>query len=102
MQNLIEAVLQYAQTEGEFLDYQNTDLNILASQAVESLSEAIQLKKASVVIGNFHTFSVFPVTMEQVFVKSYLAMPLAIFEKHGLSRRLSKFRPGESNQKILT
>jgi signal transduction histidine kinase len=68
MQNLMNAILQYAQTDDDSLEYRLTDLNDIAQLAMESLSEPIQEKNAVITIGQLPTISCFPEQIEQVFI----------------------------------
>jgi signal transduction histidine kinase len=68
MQNLIESVLKYAQTdEGDF-GFQNTDLNDIARLAIDSLSEIIKEKNALVKIRFLPIIFCSPTQMEQLFI----------------------------------
>jgi light-regulated signal transduction histidine kinase (bacteriophytochrome) len=68
MQNLIESVLKYAQTdEGDF-GFQNCDLYEIASLAIENLSEIIKEKNALVKIRFLPTIFCSPTQMEQLFI----------------------------------
>lgn len=68
MQILIESVLKYAQTdEGDF-GFQNCDLNEVANQAIESLSEIIREKNAEVKVRFLPTIYCSPTQMEQLFI----------------------------------
>jgi two-component system, chemotaxis family, CheB/CheR fusion protein len=68
MKNLIESVLQYAQTDEETLGFRITNLNHVAKAAMETLSEKIKEKNAVVLVHELPTLSVRPDQMEQVFI----------------------------------
>ena len=67
MQHLIESVLQYAQTDDESLGFTDVSLSDIANLALETLSELIKEKNASIEIGELPVVYCVADQMEQVF-----------------------------------
>jgi signal transduction histidine kinase len=68
MQNLIESVLKYAQTDEGNFGFQNTDLNEIVNLAIDSLSEIIKGKNVLVKVRFLPTLYCSPTQMEQLFI----------------------------------
>ncbi len=68
MQVLIESILQYAQTQEGYFGFEKTDLNSIASSAVDGLSEIIREKNAVVKIDALPTVFCNPTQIEQLFI----------------------------------
>ncbi len=68
MQNLIESVLKYAQTEEGNFGFQNTDLNEVANMAIDSLSEIIKEKNVEIKVRFLPAVFCSPTQMEQLFI----------------------------------
>jgi light-regulated signal transduction histidine kinase (bacteriophytochrome) len=68
MRNLIDSILKYAQTDDETLGFQQTNLNETAGLAIESLSEIIKEKKATISVQQLPTLFCSPNQMTQVFI----------------------------------
>ena len=68
MQNLIESVLKYAQTDEGNFGFQNTDLNEIVSLAIDSLSEIIKERNVIVKVRFLPTVYCSPTQMEQLFI----------------------------------
>lgn len=64
----MEAILQYAQTDNDSMEYHDTDLNEIARLALDSLSEHIREKNAVINLQTLPTISCFPEQIEQVFI----------------------------------
>ncbi len=67
MQNLINSVLQYAQTNTIARDFQKLDLNLTAAVALETLNESIQEKEAVIEYFDLPTIRAVPFQMDQLF-----------------------------------
>ncbi len=67
MQNLINSVLQYAQTNTIARDFQKLDLNLTAAVALETLNESIQEKAAVIEYSDLPTIQAVPFQMDQLF-----------------------------------
>jgi signal transduction histidine kinase len=68
MQNLIDSVLQYAQTEEDDFGFQYTDLNVVAHLAIDNLSEIIKEKNAIIRVPSLPTVFCNPNQLEQLFI----------------------------------
>ncbi|HSZ32718.1 MAG TPA: ATP-binding protein [Puia sp.] len=68
MQNLIESVLEYAQTDEGNFGFQNTDLNEIVNTAIDSLSEIIKEKNVEIKVRFLPTIYCSPTQMEQLFI----------------------------------
>ena len=68
MQMLIESVLRYAQTDDNQFGFKSTNLNDVAAFALESLSEKIKEKNATIRIQHLPGVYANPNQMEQLFI----------------------------------
>ncbi len=68
MQILIDSILQYAQTDDDNAGFQDTNLNETANLAIESLSEKIKEKNATVKVQPLPTIFCNPSQIEQLFI----------------------------------
>jgi len=68
MQVLIESVLRYAQTDDNQFGFQMTNLNDVVAFALDSLSEKIKEKSATIRIQELPTIFANPNQMEQLFI----------------------------------
>jgi PAS domain S-box-containing protein len=67
MQNLIEALLDYSRTNGSETIFAKTDLNKLAEEVKNNLSEVLEEKKATLEISSLPTLLVIPIQFNQLF-----------------------------------
>ena len=67
MQNLIDSVSQYAQTNAIAPDFKPVDLNQTVAQAIETLNESIKEKSAVIEYSNLPTIKANPEQMNQLF-----------------------------------
>lgn len=68
MQNLINALISYAQADARNMPAENVDLNVILKDALENLSEISKEKKALISFGKLPVIPAIALQMEQVFV----------------------------------